>query len=380
MLPAVNSRCVSLAAASPNHRPKMLTRPLTILFVSAALTAQQYSPFHFANAEAASGSAFPFGDTTVPFRYSQIHDGMLVSVITGMSFRYDSAATAFPAHTVTIDAWVSGATVPSGSMSLVFDNNHGIDKVQVITNRTYSHPPSSPADLPGQFVLDYPFDVPFAHAGGPLCWEVHVTAKSQSTTIVYDAVSAAPANNPAMVMNRFGTGCRATGQPVNSMAAIGTQSIFWLGGFANATVDGTFLEPNGISFFCTSLDRTAFGGIPLPAVIPGSLLAPSGPCTVYSDIVVMAAVANSAIGTGTNTITFWPSVWFHGLNLYSQIWGLDLAANPSGLVTSNAVTHHIVAPYAGTMPLSRMWLAGSLGPTAASSTAGLGNGLVVSFY
>jgi hypothetical protein len=357
----------------------MFTRSLCLLLGSATLTAQQFSPFHFADAECASGSALPFGNPTVPIRYSQIHDAMLISVINGMSFRHDSATTVFPAHAVTIDAWVSNTTVPSSAMSTVFDNNHGNNKVQVITNRTFSLPPSDPADLPGQFVLDFPFDVPFNCTGGPLCWEVHVTAKTQTTSIVYDAVSAASAANPAMVMNRFGTGCRVTGQPIATMTANGTQSITWLGGFANVTVDGSGLQPNGLSLFCTSLDRSVFGGIPLPAVIPGSIGAPSGTCTIYSDIVTLATVANSATGTASNTITFWPSVWYHGLNLYSQIWALDPAANPFGLATSNAVTHQIVAPFASPMPVSSMWLSGSLGPTA-SSTAGLGSGLMTRFY
>lgn len=357
----------------------MLSRTLCFVFAAASLTAQQFSPPHFANAEGTSNNVFPFGNTTVPFRYSQIHDGLPPMLISGMAFRHNATTITYPAHSVTIDAWVSTATVAAGAMGTTFDNNHGIDKQQVIFNRTYTHPASNPADLPGQFVLDYPFDVPFAFAGGSLCWEVQVTAKTQTTSITHDSASTTAATNPGMVVGRFGTGCLATGQAVNLMTAVATQSMDWLSGTATMTVNGTNLEPNGLTLFCTGVDKTSFSGLPLPAVIPGSLGAPSGACTVYSDIVLSSLVVNSASGTGTNAFQFVPQPAFHGLTFYSQIWGIDLPANPFGLTTSNAAMHHIVAPFSLPLPLSRMWLSGSLGPTA-SATSGIGNGLVTKFY
>lgn len=352
----------------------------SLLFATTSLIAQQFSPPHFANAEGSSNNVFPFGNTTVPFRYSQIHDSLPAMLVSGMSFRHNAATVTYPAHSVTIDAWVSTATVAAGGMGTAFDNNHGVDKQQVIFNRTYTHPASNPADVPGQFVLDYPFDVPFAFGGGSLCWEVHVTAKTQATSITHDSASASTttAANPAMVVSRFGAGCLATGAS-NPMAATAVQSIDWLTGTATMTVNGTNLEPNGITLFCTGLDKTSFSGLPLPAVIPASLGAPSGTCTVYSDILLSSVVVNSATGTGTNAFNFVPLPAYHGLTFYSQIWGIDLPANPFGLVTSNATIHHLVAPFSVPLPLSRMWLSGSLGPTA-SSTAGLGNGLVTRFY
>lgn len=358
----------------------MLTRSLACLFASAALVAQTVHPPHFANAEGTSNNVYPFGNTTVPFRYSQIHDGLPAMVIQGMAFRHNSSTTLYPGHSVTIDAWVSTATVPSASMGTTFDNNHGVDKVQVITNRTYTHPASNPADLPGQFVLDYPFDFPFVFGGGSLCWEVQVTAKTQTSSIIYDAASAtaAVAANPPMVVSRFGTGCRATGQ-ANTMTAVAVQAMDWGTGTATMTVNGTNLEPNGVTVFCMGIDKSSFSGIPLPVVIPGSTGASSGTCTVYSDILLSSVVFASATGTGTNAIPFVPSPAYHGLTFYSQIWGLDVAANAFGLTTSNAAMHHIVAPFAVPMGISRMWLLSSLGPTAAS-TAGIGNGLVTRFY
>ena len=38
-------------------------------------------------------------------------------------------------------------------VSTTFDNNHGLDKFQVVTNRTYNHPASDPNCAPGAFLL-----------------------------------------------------------------------------------------------------------------------------------------------------------------------------------------------------------------------------------
>ena len=352
----------------------MILRTLPLVLTTTALLAQTHSPLHFANAEGPNNNVFPFGNTTVPFRYTQIHDDVPAMVITGMAFRHNSATVTYQAHTITIDAWMSTAVTPSGGLSATFDNNHGPDKIQVVFNRTYSLPASNPADLPGEFVLDYPLDVPFVFAGNgaSLCWEVHVTAKTQTSSVTYDAASgsATTAANPAMVIGRYGTGCIATGQ-VNPMTAVAVQTTSWLSATATMTVNGTNLEPNGVSVFCTGADNTSFGGIPLPATIPGSS------CTVYSDIILATVVFNSATGTGTNAFTFTPLPAYHGLTFYSQIWGLDAAANPLGLTTSNAAMHHIVAPYVAPVPVSRGWSSGNLNP---SGSTGLGYGLVTRFY
>jgi hypothetical protein len=352
----------------------MILRTLPFVLSTAALLAQTYSPAHFGNAEGPNNNVFPFGNTTVPFRYTQIHDDVPTMVITGMSFRHNWNATAYAAHSVTIDAWMSTAVAPSSGLSATFDNNHGPDKIQVVFNRTYSHPASNPAALPGAFVLDYPLDVPFVFAGNgaSLCWEVHVTAKTQTGSIIYDAASgtATTAANPPITIGRYGTGCVATGQ-VNPMTAVAVQTTSWPSATATMTVNGTNLEPNGVSLFCTGADNTSFGGIPLPAAIPGTS------CTVYSDIILSTVVFHSATGTGTSAFTFAPLPAYHGLTFYSQIWGLDAAANPFGLTTSNAAMHHVVAPYPAPLPVSRGWSSGNLNP---SGSTALGYGLVTRFY
>ncbi len=56
-----------------------------------------------------------------------------------------------------------------------------------------------------------------------------------------------------------------------------------------------------------------------------------------------------------------PTPSLHGLTLYSQLFGLDLTANPFGITTSNLAIHQVTAPTTLT-PVSRVSLSGSLGP------------------
>ncbi|MBL8753175.1 MAG: hypothetical protein JNK15_07730 [Planctomycetes bacterium] len=335
------------------------------------------SPTHFANAEGPANNFYPFGSTVAPFRYSQIHDDVPAMVISGMSFRHNWNANVYAVHSITMDAWVSTAATASAAMSSTFDTNHGVDKTQVVFNRTYTLANSDPSNLPGAFVLDYPFDVPFVFPGGgaSLCWEVHVTAKTQTGSVFYDAVSASSSTtsgpaNPAVAIGRFGTGCTATGM-ATPMTATATQSTNWLGPTMTLTVNGTNLVPNGLNLFCMGVDKTSYLGIPLPAVLPGTT------CPVYSDIVLATPIVASAGGAGSNALTFVPAAAYHGVTIYSQVWGLDAAANAFGLVTSNAAMHHIVAPYTTPLPVSRLFLSGSLGATG---TVGTSYGLVTNFY
>ena len=355
----------------------MLLRSFCIALTSTVLLAQNYSPAHFGNAEGLDNNVFPFGWTPVPFRYSQIHDDVPLMVITGMAFRHDSGLNLnYVGYSVTLDAWMSTAVAPSSQMSTTFDNNHGVDKTQVIINKTITLPPSDPSNLPSQFVLDYPFDVPFVFLGAPasLCWEVQITARTNTTNIIHDSASGGSptaAANPGMVVGRFGTGCLSTGffSPMSITAA---QSIDWIAGTATMTANGTNLMANGIVLFATGVDKTQYLGIPLPFTLPGST------CTVYNDMIVSAVAIASPTGTASNAIPFVPLPAYHGLTFYTQIWGLDAAGGPLGITMSNSAMHHIVAPYATPIPVHRVYLSGSLG--AVGNTESYSYGLVTKFY
>ncbi|HEU4420144.1 MAG TPA: hypothetical protein VFT55_14510, partial [Planctomycetota bacterium] len=241
---------------------------------------------------------------------------------------------------------------------------------------TVTLPPSDPTNLPGQFVLDYPFDVPFVFLGAPasLCWEVQITARTNTTNIVHDSVSGgspASAADPQMMVGRFGTGCLSTGF-FSPMSATPAQSISWSAGTATMTTSGTNLMANGIVLFATGADRTQYLGIPLPFTLPGSS------CTVYNDLIVSTVAIASPTGTASNAISFVPLPAYNGLTFYTQIWGLDAAGGPLGLTMSNSAMHHIVAPYATPIPVHRVYLSGSLG--AVGNTESYSYGLVTKFY
>jgi hypothetical protein len=350
---------------------------LAILVSTATLAAQSFSPVVYGPSEAPSNNVFPFGSTVVPFRYAQVHDDVPAMVITGMSFRHNAATTVYPAHSITMDAWMSTATTTAATMNTTFDNNHGLDKIQVVTNRTYNLPASDPINLPGLFVLDFPLDVPFVYTGaGPLCWEVQVTAKTQTGNIIYDATGSVgtATTNPALAINRTGNGCLSTGRTAvigNSPAS----TMNWPGGTGMLSLAGTNLVANGATFVTFGFSHTVWNAMALPAPIPTSTGAPSGTCTVYADVVSASLVLASATGTVSYSFTFVPTPALNGTTLYSQIWGLDQSANPFGVTTSNVAIHNVVAPVA-IMPVGRVYLSGSLG---AVGTFGA-NGLVTKFY
>jgi hypothetical protein len=340
------------------------------------LTAQSYtSPAFFANAEGLNNNVFPFGSTTVPFRFAQVHDDLPAGLITGMRFRHNLATAAYPAHSVTIDAWVSTAVTPSTGASNVFDNNHGFDKIQVISNRTYNHPASVAGQAPGEWLLDYPFDVPFVFGGAPnsLCWEVHVTAKTQTTSVIYDSAGQG-STNPAIQVGRGGTGCLSTGR-ATAMQCNATQAMNWTTG-GTATITGSNLLANGPVFLATGFDRVAWPGGLLPQLIPTSNLGPSGSCFLYVNSVVTNFALASAAGGVTQVINIPTDPTLHSMVLYSQILGLDATANAFGITASDFATHAVVGPH-GAQPVSRIFLSGSLGATGNLSGASY---LVTNFY
>src|SRR5688500_15425750 len=125
--------------------------PCSILLLSGMLCAQGHvSPSHHRTAEGLSNNIFPFG-TSFPFRYAQVHDAVPAMPILRLSFRHNrtSSGTAYVAHSGTVDAFMSTAVTTAATMSTTFDNNHGTNKVQVITTRTYTHPASNPVNVPG---------------------------------------------------------------------------------------------------------------------------------------------------------------------------------------------------------------------------------------
>jgi hypothetical protein len=352
----------------------------------ASLGAQGYvSPTHFNGVEGTSNNSFPFGGslaTSTPFRYQQIHDDVPTSVIQGLSFRHEttSAGTVRAPFTVTIDAWISTSPRTSATPDVTFDNNHGVDKIQVVTNRTISVPGNDPSLVPNPFNIDIPFDTgvvfPFAGGGASLCWEVQVTARTNTASVPFDAIqnSGTSPANPAAISSRAFTGCLSTGrtQPMLAVAQSNTVApMDWITGTGNLGCNGTQLEANGIVAFVYGTDRTQWNGLPLPLDVPGSTGAPSGTCTLHTDIVVANVAIASAAGAASSVLTFAVTPALHGTTIQTQIVGLDAAANASGFTTSNLLVQQLVAPYAIPLGVCRVYLAGSLGATGTTNVFAL---------
>ena len=353
------------------------------LLCSAALPAQDYvSPSHFTNAEGPSNNVFPFGHA-IPFRYVQVHDDVPIMLVSRMSFRHDGTSSAtgtgviHPAHSVTMDAWLSTAATTSATIVATFANNHGANKTQVAVGRQYNHPASSPAEVPAPFLLDYPLDVPFAYTGsGSLCWEAQVTARlPQPTSIPHDAVSITSASaNPLLQVDSAFTGCLSTGR-TNTLRADGNSTMSWPAGTGTLIMTVADALASGVVLHVLGFRKTSWAGIPLPFQIPGSATAPSGPCHLYNDAWVITATQASAAGAATFSLPVPATPDLNGLRTYSQVWGIDAVANPLGLTTSNVVVHGFTAPFAA-VPVSRVYLIGAL--TAIGST-GLRYGIVARF-
>lgn len=355
-----------------------LTPTLLALALLTTFTAAQtlvVSPRYHRRSEGLTSNVFPFGNTAVPFRYAQIHDDVPAMTVSGLAFRHNAAvATTYPSHSITLDAWASTAASPAAGITLVFDNNHGANKAQVITNRTFNHPISDTGTVPGAFILQYPFDTPFVHTSAvPLCWEVQVTAKSQTASVTHDAFTGLT-TNPSLQLGRAGSGCRAVGATAD-LTATGTSTMNWPMATGVLTVTGANAVVNGPAVHALGFDKANWGGLPLPFELPGTGSAPSGRCLVYNDVVLTNVVIASPTGTITSNINVPATVNLNGTTTYSQLWDLDAAANSFGLVTSPMVVHNFVAPTPNP-PASRVYLSGSLG---ASGTASATSGLVTRF-
>jgi hypothetical protein len=270
---------------------------------------------------------------------------------------------------------MSTAVTTSSTISTTFDNNHGADKTQVITNKQFNVPASDPDNLPHKFDVSFPFDVGFPFAGqGSLCWELQVTARTVSITVDYFSGMNANPNLAILSLTALKPGCLATGRATRMGATAATVAMGWPSGTGTLRVTGTNALDSGLVITAVGTSNTNWSGIPLPFLIPGSDTAPSGACNLYNDVFLLQVTVASTAGATTTDVPVPATPALHGLVVRSQNWCIDAMANPIGVVTSNAVIHQWLAPY-GLQPVSRVYLSG-LGATGA---LGANNGLVTQF-
>lgn len=353
-------------------------RPLLLAFsgvvFAAASAAQSVSPLHFAGTEAPGASSTPFGEfgaVATPFRYQQVHDDVPAMVIHGFAFRHSSTANGAVQQpfTLTLDAWMS--TAPAGTTgwnhSATFDSNHGPDRIQVVTNRTLVVPGNDPSAVPGPFAVDVPFDTgvqfPYAAGGRSLAWEVRITARTNAASVAFDAISTTNGVhlNPQHGSSQAFTGCLSTGStlPIHATPSGGMN---WAG-TGQVGISATHLQPGSIAIWVFGLSTTQWNGGPLPIDGPGSATAPSGTCTLRTDMVDLRVTSVGPLGSHGFGLPVAADPALHGATVYMQAVGIDPAANPMGFTISNLAIQQICAPYPTPFPVGTVQLSGSLGPT-----------------
>jgi hypothetical protein len=322
---------------------KRRTRSVLVsLLPAAALGAQSIvSPPAFAHVEAPDSFVVPISPPFPGLRLLQVDANLMGSqrVIHGIRFRRDAYASyATPAAAVVATLRLSLAATTPATVSPTFANNVVSPTVQVFA-LGLSIPATAPQQLPEPFVLDIPFQTPFAYAGtAPLCWDLEVTA---SNTPVYVEVDAVLAGNtdPAPAGIRFGTGCTLAGNP-QPIELTGAALPNWSGTPATITFrhsagnlaanSGGYPNPGSVAVLFYGLDR-----LPTPASACSFLIQP-----LICDVGLVDAFG--ALTSPFQLVV--PVVPAHnGVDLYAQLLTLDPAN--LAIAVSDAQQFNIAAPF-----------------------------------
>ena len=354
---------------------------LSSLFLVPGLVAQGIvAPAHFANAEAGASSTHGIGTRTAPSVYLGIYEDMqgVAASISGVSFRRDggvSSKTTYLPATMVVDIWVSTAATTAGSPDPTFADNHGPDKTKVASSALAQCPAVPPSGAASPFDYRFPFSAPYAWNGaGPLCVEIRILARTNTQSYHLDWIQKASDNNPTIFRREFGTSCKASGQAVN-MRLSGLASSNWPGNSGTLIYSASVMPPNTLVSTLIGSDNQSLGGLPLPFELPGTSLGSSGPCFLQSNVVITLPGVTDATGRMTLNVGFAPSPLFNGLSLFGSVAALDFNANSLGVITTNGVEHHLLAPYASSR-VGSVYNTGALGPTG---TVQPGAGYVVRF-
>ncbi len=359
-----------------------LRTPTTLAFVllGLPLAAQTdlVSPAAYTNAEAPSSNAFPFGTTTQQYRYLNVHDDLAGTARTILAFAVRRGATTSltttPAMSIVVDGFMSTAATTGATVSSTFDSNHGADRAQVLTNRTINFPPAGTGIIPYAFLYQLPLDTPFGFGGaGPLCWELQITSRPSGSSTFHDYV-AATSTNPTMAVSRYGDGCTATGRTV-AFSLTGASTVTWPSNQGQITSTASEGPASAPAVYLFGSSSTSYGGIPLPLPLPGTTGGASGTCFLNTDLLATVPGALSNTGDFTFRVDVPLFRWLRGLNVFGQAVAVDVAANALGLVSSNGINHHVVAPH-GVPPGGRVYASSA---TIGTGTAGPNQTLVVRF-
>jgi len=354
---------------------------LSPLLLVSCLSAQGVvAPFHFADAEASGSSGNGIGTRTAPSVFLGIYEDMqgVSTSISGVSFRRDgavSSATTYMPATMIADIWISTAATSAANPDPTFANNHGPDKQKVASFSLAQFPAVPPSGAASPFDYRFPFTAPYVWSGaGPACVEIQIHAKTNTQSFQLDWVQKGSDSNPTVFRREFGTGCKASGQTVNTrLSALGASN--WPGNTVTLIYSASVLPANTVVSTFLGGSNQSLGGVQLPIELPGTSAGFSGPCFVQSDVLVTLPGITDATGRMTLNVGLGVHALLNGLSVFGSVAALDAKANPFGVITTNGVEHHLLAPYANSR-VGSVYNTGALGP---AGTAQPGAGYVIRF-
>ncbi len=137
-----------------------------------------------------------------------------------------------------------------------------------------------------------------------------------------------PSPAPVATTAVFGVGCGIP--PLTIAPTPGSRPV--IGSQQDTVIGNVAAAP---TFMAIGLSSAHLGASALP--LPLSWLGMNG-CRLYQDLVVAAdACTSTGPATAAHALQVPPAPGLVGLHVYLQAWGAAPGANPSGLVTSNAI-------------------------------------------
>lgn len=314
--------------------------------------------------EGTGSTNVPFGRST-PTRVQYAWHGALFPgpvTITAIAFRLDGGAFA---ASKTIDCELRLSTLPVALLAFASDfaSNRGANEVIVLPRQLVTLPAGASGTTPGPFLPPLPLAVPFAYdpAAGMLVLEIVVYGQPPGSypldlTYVCDSPDV-PLGPPACL--------GASGQPLVVESA--TSQVMWGRPWVARVRQA---QPGAIAVLVLgTIEQGAWGGFVLPQE-----LGPVGAPGCWLSIDLAGSWFSIAGGDGSTTFPFAipNSPGLVGEWIRFQAAAFDVAANPLGLVTSQAQKVAVC----GWEPVARLW---SNGIASGSGTREIGLAAVVQF-
>jgi hypothetical protein len=257
--------------------------------------------------------------------------------LTRLELRYDGPSFGTGGGTLAaFELHLANGAVDPGRSSGYFAGNHSgpLTRVATVLNLAFPADTSpNPSDWGSGGALAFPFQTPFAYAGGNLVVELRAAGNSNGgaspQNCQLDAEEDPLVGPSGGSTSPNGSGCHGAWLGAQGQLAPGGQIAAYGGGFG----------PNQIVVNTLGVSRTIWNGIPLPLSLAG-IGAPG--CDVLNDWLLDRRTLADAAG---NVAPFTPAlIWsvppdpvFNGATIQFQILAAKAGANQLGLVTSQNV-------------------------------------------